>query len=232
MFNAYEETINVPLVVSNPAPVRGAGETDAARVAGRRAADNALAGRGAHDLAPDGLRGRDLTPILAAARGPSASESSARRYDLGGVLEHPNPAPSVQDAIHFTYDDHQAATAPARTRPGQPNRIRAIRTDDAISTPWYFDPPAARHSEHELYDLERDPERGRQPRRGRLGRDPRRRRRPGSRRASRAARRGDGGRRHHTRLRFIAASPSTLGSRYRTAAGIRRGRAGSCPRIR
>jgi choline-sulfatase len=40
--------------------------------------------------------------------------------------------------------------------PGQPNRIRAIRTRDAKYA-FYFDPHGRRAIEHELYDLERDP---------------------------------------------------------------------------
>ena len=60
---------------------------------------------------PDDLRGRDLTPILAHA---------------SPAMERPASA-SVQDAVHFTYDDHQAGTA-TQDAPGQPNRVRAIRT--------------------------------------------------------------------------------------------------------
>jgi len=71
------------------------------------------------------------------------------------VLGHEAPAPSVQDAIHFTYDDHQAGTA-MQEAPGQPNRIRAIRTRDAKYA-LYFDPSGRASSEYELYDLERDP---------------------------------------------------------------------------
>jgi hypothetical protein len=74
---------------------------------------------------------------------------------LASVLDHPSPAPSVQDAIHFTYDDHQAATA-MQDAPGQPNRIRAIRTRDAKYA-FYFDPNGHEQTEYELYDLERDP---------------------------------------------------------------------------
>ena len=57
--------------------------------------------------------------------------------------------------MHFTYDDHQAATALTEA-PGQPNRIRAIRTPNAKYA-FYFDPEGRRPTEHELYDLERDP---------------------------------------------------------------------------
>jgi hypothetical protein len=74
---------------------------------------------------------------------------------LSPVLEHPAPADSVQDAIHFTYDDHQAATA-MQNAPGQPNRIRAIRTRDAKYA-FYFDPEGSARTEYELYDLVRDP---------------------------------------------------------------------------
>jgi hypothetical protein len=75
--------------------------------------------------------------------------------DLSPIAEHSQPAGSVQDAIHFTYDDHQAGTA-MREAPGQPNRIRAIRTAGAKYAV-YFDPRGKRDSEYELYDLERDP---------------------------------------------------------------------------
>jgi hypothetical protein len=40
--------------------------------------------------------------------------------------------------------------------PGQPNRIRAIRTRDAKYA-LYYDPRGRERHEYELYDLERDP---------------------------------------------------------------------------
>ena len=123
-FNAYEETIHIPLVVSNPVLFPKPAETDAlvslvdvlptiASVAG----------------APlDGeAKGRDLSPVLAAKAAPERERLRRAAVDLSGVTEHPAPADSVQDEIHFTYDDHQAATA-LQNVPGQPNRIRAIRT--------------------------------------------------------------------------------------------------------
>jgi choline-sulfatase len=70
------------------------------------------------------------------------------------VTEHASPALSVRDAIHFTYDDHQAGTA-LTDAPGQPNRIRAIRTPNAKYA-FYFDPNGQKPTEYELYDLERD----------------------------------------------------------------------------
>jgi choline-sulfatase len=71
------------------------------------------------------------------------------------VTEGASPAPSVRDSIHFTYDDHQAGTALTEA-PGQPNRIRAIRTPTAKHA-FYFDPEGRKPTEYELYDLERDP---------------------------------------------------------------------------
>jgi choline-sulfatase len=132
-FNAYEETINVPLVFSNPTMFGSGALRDAARTESLASLVDllptmlSLAGADA----PGDLRGHDLSPILA------------------------DPAASVRDAVHFTYDDHQAATA-SQDAPGQPNRIRAIRTQEAKYA-LYYDPNGERRPEHELYDLAVDP---------------------------------------------------------------------------
>jgi choline-sulfatase len=136
MFNAYEETINVPLVFSNPVLFPQATETDAlASLVDVLPTLLTLAGRSA----PDDLRGRDLTPILSHA---------------SPVLSQPARS-SVRGSVHFTYDDHQAGTA-MQEAPGQPNRVRAIRTDRAKYAV-YFDPTGRERSEYELYDLDDDP---------------------------------------------------------------------------
>jgi arylsulfatase A-like enzyme len=111
-----------------------------------------LAGAEHHDT----LRGRDLTPIL--AHHASADGDTLRRcgVDFGPVVDHRGPQQSVQDAVHFTYDDHQAATA-LKDVPGQPNRIRCIR-DGRMKYAFYFDPAGRAQTEHEMYDLERDPD--------------------------------------------------------------------------
>lgn len=70
------------------------------------------------------------------------------------VFASPQSA-TVQDAVHYTYDDHQAATA-SQNAPGQPNRIRGVRTATAKYAV-YYDPSARTRPEYELYDLERDP---------------------------------------------------------------------------
>jgi choline-sulfatase len=151
-FNDYEETINVPLVLSSPALFGRPASTDAlASLADVLPTLLRLSGR---DV-PNDLRGHDLTPILAAIGRPDRELAERAGVDLSPALNHPAPAPSVQDAIHFTYDDHQAGTA-MQNAPGQPNRIRAIRTRDAKYA-FYFDPNRRRRTEYELYDLERDP---------------------------------------------------------------------------
>jgi choline-sulfatase len=151
-FNAYEETINVPLVVSNPVLFPTGRETDAlASLVDVLPTMLRLAGVDS----PAGLRGRDLMPIIARAAGPEREPLGGSLVDLSPVMDHPAPAPSVRDAVHFTYDDHQAATALTEA-PGQPNRIRAIRSATAKYA-FYFDPAGRRATEYELYDLERDP---------------------------------------------------------------------------
>ena len=102
-----------------------------------------------------GCAGASLTPILAAKAAPERERVERSPVDLGPVLEHAAPAETVQDAIQFTYDDHQAATALTEA-PGQPNRLRAIRTA-THKYAFYFDPSGERPREYEMYDLERDP---------------------------------------------------------------------------
>ena len=152
-FNAYEETIHVPLVVSNPVlfpkPARATPWSRSSTSCRRSPASPApsLDGR---------AKGRDLAPIIAAQAEPEGERLRRTEADLGPILARPSPAESVQDEIHFTYDDHQAATA-LQDVPGQPNRIRAIRTERAKFA-LYFDPERKKAPEYEMYDLERDPD--------------------------------------------------------------------------
>ena len=152
MFNVYEETINVPMMVSNPVLFSKRTQTDAfASLVDLLPTFLTLGGR---DV-PGELRGHDLTPVIADAAEADRERVARNGVDFSPVLEHPAPAPSVRDTIQFTYDDHQAATA-SQEAPGQPNRIRAIRTDTAKYA-FYFDPHGKVPTEYELYDLERDP---------------------------------------------------------------------------
>jgi choline-sulfatase len=155
-FNAYEETINVPLVISNPVLFPEPAHSDALvslvdvlpTIAGL--AGTALDGQ---------AKGRDLAPILAARADPESERLRSTSVDLGPIAAHPAPSESVQDEVHFTYDDHQAATA-LQDVPGQPNRIRAVRTADAKFA-LYFDPAGKNPPEYEMYDLSRDPDESR-----------------------------------------------------------------------
>jgi arylsulfatase A-like enzyme len=151
-FNVYEETINVPLVVSNPLLFPRGGETDS--LASLVDVLPTMLELGGID-APGGLRGRDQTPVLAQAASPDREPLGLANVDLSPVTEHAAPADSVREDVHFTYDDHQAGTAMTEA-PGQPNRIRSIRTGGAKYA-FYFDPQGRRPTEYELYDLERDP---------------------------------------------------------------------------
>ena len=140
-FNAYEETVRVPIVVSCPALFPEPAETDA--IAGLVDVVPTVAGLAGVDL--DGAtKGRDLSPVLA--------EHAGTGHDwLSGV----SPAPSVHEHFHFTYDDHQAGTA-MKNVTGQPNRVRAVG-DGRWKYAMYFDPAGNAKSEYELYDLDRDP---------------------------------------------------------------------------
>ena len=157
-FNVYEETINVPMVISNPVLFpRPAGSDALVSLVDVLPTMLSMAeGAGDGAAAEADLRGKDLTPILADRAVASRERAGISPVDLTSVLEHPEPAPSVQDAIHFTYDDHQAGTA-MREAPGQPNRVRAVRTADAKYAV-YLDPKGRADSEYEMYDLERDPD--------------------------------------------------------------------------
>jgi len=153
-FNAYEETINIPIVVSNPVLFPRGGESQAlASLVDLLPTIATLSGAATEGA---GLRGRDLTPVLAHHADVNGEALVAADVDLGGVADHPSPAGSVQESIHFTYDDHQAATA-SREAPGQPNRVRFVR-DRRFKYGIYFDPHGKERTEYEMYDLERDPD--------------------------------------------------------------------------
>jgi choline-sulfatase len=151
-FNAYEETIRVPLIVSNPVLFPEPRSTGAlATLADVTPTLTAIAGVG-----PDPeVQGADLGPILGGHASPAPEALRSVGADLDRIASHPAPAPSVRAAVHFTYDDHQAGTA-LTNAPGQPNRVRAVREEGAKYAV-YLDPDGHRPPEYELYDLDRDP---------------------------------------------------------------------------
>jgi arylsulfatase A-like enzyme len=129
VFNAYEETIRVPLVVSSPRLFPEPRESDAlVSLLDVVPSCLSLAGPGSW---PESLDGEDLTPIL--------TGQDTR----------------VRDAVLFTYDDHQAGTA-LQDGAGQPNRIRCVR-ERRYKYAVYLDPAGRAKPEYELYDLQEDP---------------------------------------------------------------------------
>jgi choline-sulfatase len=153
MFNAYEETLRVPLVVSHPGLFARPQHTSALASL-VDVLPTLLSVLGIERTGLD-LRGADLAPVLAAHAEPDRELLHESGLDLRSILDHPSPAPSAQEAIHFTYDDHQAGTALQNVAP-QPNRIRCAR-DRTAKLAVYLDPAGEAGPEHELYDLERDP---------------------------------------------------------------------------
>jgi choline-sulfatase len=154
MFNAYEETINVPLVVSCPTLFPEAVTTDA--LASLCDVLPTFAGLAGVDVSGDGVRGRDLAPILAHHSTPDAERLAVTPVDFRSVCAHAAPAPSVQDAVHFAFDDDKSGTAYRDSAP-PPNRVRAVRTADAMYA-LYVDPQGRAAPEFELYDTELDPD--------------------------------------------------------------------------
>jgi choline-sulfatase len=139
MFTAYEEAIHVPFVVSSPALFPEARTTDA--LASLCDVVPTLAGLAGADVADAGVRGRDLGPVLA-------------RHAVPGTVDA-TPADTVQEAVHFTYDDHKSGSAFTDVA-APPNRIRAVRTADAMYAV-YVDPEGRADPQYELYDTATDP---------------------------------------------------------------------------
>jgi arylsulfatase A-like enzyme len=99
-FNAYEETIRVPLIISNPRLFPNAIHTDALACS-IDIVPTLAKFVGVYDMFKFAFQGQDLTPLFT------------------------NPQQKVRDAVHFTYDD---GFLPDRFQM-TPLRIRTIRTD-------------------------------------------------------------------------------------------------------
>ena len=152
MFNVYEETLRIPLVVSNPTLFPRAAATDAP--AGLVDVVPTLATLMGFTAPPD-VSGVDLAPVIARHADARDEALAAAGVDLDAAARHPEPRDSVQDAAFFEYEDHKAGTAFENVVP-QPNRIRAIR-ERGWKYGLYLDPSGESPPQHELYDLARDP---------------------------------------------------------------------------
>jgi choline-sulfatase len=123
-YNAYRETLSVPLIVSNPTLFPQPQSTDSlASLIDVLPTLAVIAG--VPEPEQYGFKGRDLTPILS------------------------NPKVSVQDVLHFTYEDDVFPVTGA-------DCIRAI-VEPAWKYAVYYDPFTGAPTEYEMYDLARDP---------------------------------------------------------------------------
>ena len=136
MFNAYEETIRVPLVVSNPALFPRRRDERRAGLAGRPRARRSSASPAA-DAAATSARFDGCT--TSAPRRCAASRRRASATRCCSPTTTTRPATAFQEA------------------PGQPNRIRCVR-DERWKYAVYLDPSGRAAPEYELYDLETDPD--------------------------------------------------------------------------
>ena len=151
MFNAYEETLRVPLVVSNPVLFQSAAETHApAGLVDLVPTLAAMLGLGSN-----GFAGTDLTPVVARHAEAGDEALDAAGVDLASIARHAEPRDSVQDASAFVYEDHKAGTAFVDVVP-QPNRLRAIR-EERWKYAVYVDPGGENPPQYEMYDLDADP---------------------------------------------------------------------------
>ena len=150
MFNAYEESIRVPMVWSNPQYFKGGQTSDALvslvdflpTVAG-------LYGSSAQQLEGYDLRGVDYSPIIRRA----AANSPLSVDDL-----------DVQSSLLYTYDDIYAGQDPANSIPEGawdhgllpgPNRLQSVRTKDYKYVRYFSgdEPYDPANWQGEFYDL-------------------------------------------------------------------------------
>jgi choline-sulfatase len=123
-YNAYRETLSVPLIVSNPRlyPAPQSSASFASLI--------------------------DVLPTLATIVGvPEPQQYGFKGHDLTPILS--NPKATVQDVLHFTYEDGVFPVKGA-------DCIRAI-TEEEWKYAVYYDPFTGAPTEYEMYDLKRDP---------------------------------------------------------------------------
>lgn len=134
MFNAYEETIRVPMVMSNPIlfgkdSVR---EKNTMKLAGLVDILPTVAEIANVRNVPIGLRGVSLVPLM-------------------------KDGTSVQDSILFTFDDTKAGLNNKPSMVNAANRVRSIRTEEWKFN-YYFDAMGAYAEQFELYNMLLDPD--------------------------------------------------------------------------
>ena len=135
MFEAYEESIRVPYVISNPVLFDGAYTNDS------------------------WVSSVDFLPTITSLLNDSrAGIPNLRGTDRSAIVRQPNIVHEY-DTILYTFDDDQAGLEngmPMIASVDQPNHIRCIRHKDAGGT-WkyarYFDPTGSADDQFEMYHL-------------------------------------------------------------------------------
>jgi arylsulfatase A-like enzyme len=141
-YNAYEETIHVPLVVSNPILFPEPAQTSAlASLIDLMPTLATIAG--IPDREKYTFRGTDLTPII-----------------LDAINDPTTPSKPVQDSVLFTTDENLGSLQEDNygnpIYVTQPYRIRCLR-DEQWKIVMYFDHTDINNKQFELYDLVNDP---------------------------------------------------------------------------
>lgn len=139
-FNAYEETLLVPMVISNPRLFSQGKTTDAmSTLIDLMPTLATIADVPADALTNYDFKGKDLSPIIEDA---AASKGA--------------PTVEVQDVIHFTFDDWSVGQPDSQDTITQPNHLRTIR-ERGRKLSMYYDPDWVEPPVFEMYDLVADP---------------------------------------------------------------------------
>ena len=134
MFNAYEETIRIPLVVSNPVLFNEQTQRvqNTMKLASLVDVMPTIAEMTNVQNVPAGLRGVSLVPLM-------------------------KDNVAVQDSILFAFDDTKAGLNNKASMVNAANRVRSIRTEEWKFN-YYFDAMGAYADQFELYNLIADPD--------------------------------------------------------------------------
>ncbi len=130
-FNAYEETIRIPLVISNPV------------------------------LFPEAQTSNqlvsliDVLPTIADLCG-AAKPSGARGTSLAPMVKNPDRPRRGTSEVYFTFDDVRSGFPDNPSSVRAANRLRCLR-EERWKYVRYFDANGSYPEEFELYDLENDP---------------------------------------------------------------------------
>jgi arylsulfatase A-like enzyme len=143
-FNFYEESLNVPLVYSNPKMFPKPVTTDAL------------------------VSHIDLLPTLASLAGaPKSARTNWQGVDYSDIVLNHGRGKEPQDYVAFTYDDFQSGQAHG-PYPKQPNHVTSIREkrwklakysdiETTIENEKPVEKPGKKPPQWEMYDLKSDP---------------------------------------------------------------------------